>query len=134
MKKLSCSLMIALLMGLSVHTFAQKSTAFLNSETSKQVADEKTVVVTFRLDNITDNATRLRFETALKNGEGVQEVHSTEPQGNVSVYTMKMDKQRAIERLEKIFQQAGIETVNVDGTAMPTSELVSYKRSQKAKK
>jgi|GEM_PF-5119671 len=133
MKKLSCSLMIALLMGLSAHTFAQKSTAFLSAETSKQVVDDKTVMVTFRLDNITDDATRLKFENALKNGEGVQDVHSTQPQGNISVYSIKMEKMRTVERLEKILQQAGIETVNVDGTTMPTSELAKYKRAQKAK-
>ncbi|MCW3103911.1 MAG: hypothetical protein JWO09_2351 [Bacteroidetes bacterium] len=126
--------MIALLMGLSANTFAQKSTAFLSAETSKQVVDDKTVVVTFRLDNITDDATRLKFENALKGGEGVLEVHSTAPQGNISIYTIKMDKQRTVERMEKILQQAGIETVNVDGTTMPTAELAKFKRALKAKK
>lgn len=126
--------MIALVMGLSVNTFAQKSTAFLNSESSKRVVDAKTVVITFRLDNITDDQTRLKFENALKSGEGVQEVHSTAPQGNVALYTLTIEKVRAVERLEKIFLGAGIETVNVDNKTMPTRDLAQYQHAQKAKK
>jgi hypothetical protein len=134
MKKLACSLVIALVMGLSVNTFAQKTTAFIVLKTAKQVVDEKTAIVTFRLDNINDEQGRLKFQDLFKSSKGVLEVNSSMKPGNMAEYSLKVEKQGTLDLMAQVLTRAGVESVDIDGTPMPTRESVKYIKDHQAKK
>lgn len=137
MKKLIYSLVIALLMGLSVNTFAQKAPiatmAYLNVKTSKKVVDENTAIVTFQLNNITDATIMQKYKNSFAKFQRVKEVNASLQKGNMASYSIKMDKAGTLETLQKMFTTARIESVNVDGTVVPTKDLAKYKQN-KAKK
>jgi uncharacterized membrane protein YraQ (UPF0718 family) len=131
MKKLACSLVIALVMGLSVNTFAQKTTAFLNTQTSKKVLDERTALVTFQLDNVKDEQTKKQFENSFKAFKGVSEVTATLAPNNMCNYAVKMSKTETAESLQNMLAIAGIETANVDGQKVEVKNLAQHFHSLK---
>jgi hypothetical protein len=127
MKKSALSLII-LIMGLSVNAVAQKSTAFLNMKTSKQVVDEKMSVITFQLNNVSDELTKQKFQDSFKANQEVHEVNGSLLAGNMASFSMKMPKDGSAQILQRMFTVAGIETVNIDGTVINTKELAKYKK------
>lgn len=131
MKKIACSLVTALLMGLSVNTFAQKSMAIFNTATAQKIVDEKTVVVTFDLDNITDASAKQKFHTSFERAEGVRQVASTAQPGNKAAYTLTMYKRGHNAKLQDALVAAGIEELSVDGKVISSKELVRYVKEYK---
>ena len=138
MKKLAYSLVITFLMGLSVNAFAQKATppatmAYLNTKTSKKPVDEKTAIVTFQLNNITDASIMDKYKKFFTKYQRVQSVTATMEKGNMATYAIKMDKAGTLGALQGLFTSAHIESVNIDGQVLATKELAKYKKD-KAKK
>jgi hypothetical protein len=134
MKKLSLSIIIALIFGFSVNSVAQKSTAYLDSKTSKQVVDEKLLSVNFKLDNVSSNEARLKYENLFKAFQGVKEVSSTSEKGNMAVYTIKINKKGGANAIQNMLASADIQRVNVDGKEFATARLAEYIRSNNQKK
>ena len=135
MKKISYLFALALGMLLSVNTFAQKSVVSYNTATGKQMIDEKTVAITFQLNNVPNETVKQKFESAFKNSNlGVMNVKSTLQSGGNASYTVTMPKQRHLATLQKMFLTSGIETVSIDGTSVETQKLVEYAQANKAKK
>ncbi len=135
MKKLVYSLVITFLMGLSVNAFAQKTAiatmAYLNVKTSKKVVDEKTAIVTFQLNNISDANIMDKYKNSFAKYQRVQSVTTTMGKGNMATYAIKMDKAGTLETLQKMFAAARIESVNVDGKVVATKDLAKEKKSAK---
>jgi hypothetical protein len=134
MKKLACSIMIALLMGLSVNTFAQKSVAILNTKTAKQVVDGRTAIITFQLTNVTDEISMNKFKDSFKASQGVQEVKASSEAGNIVTYSVKMTKQGAAQTLQAMFSSTGIESILIDGTSVDVRKLATHLKEKKAAK
>jgi hypothetical protein len=134
MKKVLCSLMVALFMGLSVNSFAQKSVAFINMKTSKKAIDETTAVLSFQLNNVNDEQAKEKFAGSFKSFPGVTEVNASLLGNKVASYAVKMPKKGMAEAMQKMFEAAGIETVNIDGEIVATNELAAYFRKKAAAK
>ncbi len=132
MKKLICSLVITLIMGLSVNAFAQKAgiatMAYLNVKTSKKVVDEKTAVITFQLNNITDASIMEKYRKSFTKFQRVQQVTATKQAGNMASYSVKMDKEGTLKSLQTMFATARIPSVNVDGKVVATKDLDKLKK------
>lgn len=121
-------------MGFSLNAIAQKSTAFLLLKSSKQVVDERTAIVTFQLNNVSDEKTKQKFQDSFKTYQGVREVNATLQSGNMASFSLTMPKKGTSQALQNIFKTAGIETVNIDGKNVETYNLVNYINEQKEKK
>lgn len=137
MKKLVYSLVITLLMGLSVNAFAQKSVsnmAYLNAKTSKKVVDEKTAMVSFQLNNIADQATADKYKKLFSSQQRIMSVTASLQKGNMATFTIKTDKTGTMQTLQRLFTNAHVESVNVDGKVVATKDLAKLKADKKAKK
>ena len=137
MKKLIYSLVITFLMGLSVNAFAQKSiatVAYLNVKTSKKVVDDKTAIVSFQLNNISDDATAQKYKKVFSAQQRIQSVTTSLQKGNMATFTIKMDKVGTIETLQRLFMKAHVASVNIDGEVVATKDLVKYKADKKKAK
>lgn len=138
MKKLICSFVITLVMGLSVNAFAQKAgiatMAYLSQKTSKTVVDDKTALVTFKLNNISDATIMNKYKNAFGKFQKVKEVKAVKGTDNMATYTIKMEKEHTLETLQSMFVQARIGEVNIDGKVMPTKELTKMKKDNQAAK
>ena len=135
MKKLVCTLVVAFLMGVSLNALAQNAktatVAFLNPKTFKKVVDDKTAIITFQLNNISDAATMQNYKTAFSKYQRVQDVSATMQTGGMASYSVKMDKTGTPNTLQSMFKAVGVEFVNIDGEVIPTKELTKYKGSNK---
>lgn len=135
MKKLIYSLVITLLMGLSVNAFAQNpktaTIAYLNAKTAKKVVDDKTAIITFKLNNISDATTMQKYKTAFSKYQRVQDVSATMQTGNMASYSVKMDKIGSGSALQGMLKAIGVESVNIDGKVIATKELANYKGAKK---
>ena len=131
MKKLVYSLVITFLMGLSVNAFAQKAVAtmaYLNVKTSKKVVDDKTAIVSFQLNNISDEATLAKYKKAFSTQQRIQSVTTSLQKGNMASFSIKMDKTGTLETLQRLFVKAHIASVNVDGKVVATKDLAKLKQ------
>ena len=131
MKKLIYSLVITFLMGLSVNTFAQKAVAtmaYLNVKTSKKVVDDKTAIVSFQLNNISDEATLAKYKKAFSTQQRIQSVTSSLQKGGMASFSIKMDKTGTLETLQRLFVKAHVASVNVDGKVVATKDLAKLKQ------
>ena len=140
MKKLVYSLVITFLMGLSVNTIAQNAkqapvatVAYLNLKTAKKIVDEKTAIVTFQLNNISDESIKERYRNSFSKFQRVQEVTATLQKGNMASFSIKMDKTGTLPTLQKMLATARVESVNIDGKLVATKDLAKYKQ-ENAKK
>jgi spermidine/putrescine-binding protein len=129
MKKIA-SLLVVFLMVLSVSGFAQKTHAYLDTKTARKEVDKQTVLVTFQLDNVSNDAAKQKFADAFKKEQGIKEVNATLAAGKAT-YTVKMIAGGTMETLQRMFTKAGIDGVNIDGHEMPTKDMVAYKNSKK---
>ena len=124
-------------MGLSVNAFAQKAPvatiAYLNVKTCKKVVDDKTAIVTFQLNNISDESTKDKYKNQFAKYQRVQSVTATLQKGSMASYSIKMDKAGTLETLQKMLTIARVETVNVDGKVVATKDLSKMKK-ENAKK
>jgi hypothetical protein len=134
MKKLALSLIIILTAGLSVNAVAQKSTAFLYMKTSKQVVDARMSLVTFQLNNVSDEITKLKFQDSFKATQQVLDVNGSLQAGNMATFSMKMPKAGSVQTLQSMFASAGIEAVNIDGTVVETKKMADYIKAHSEKK
>lgn len=131
MKKLVYTLVITFLMGLSVNAIAQKAIAtmaYLNVKTSKKVVDDKTAIVTFQLNNISDEATLAKYKKAFSTQQRIQSVTTSLQKGNMASFSIKMDKTGTLETLQRLFVKAHIASVNVDGKVVATKDLGKLKQ------
>ena len=136
MKKLIYSLVITFLMGLSVNTFAQKAVAtmaYLNVKTSKKVVDDKTAIVSFQLNNISDEATLAKYKKAFSSQQRIQSVTTSLQKGNMASFYIKMDKTATLETLQRLFVKAHVASVNVDGKVVATKDLSKLKQKSAKK-
>ena len=136
MKKLIYSLVITFLMGLSVNTFAQKAVAtmaYLNVKTSKKVVDDKTAIVSFQLNNISDEATLAKYKKAFSSQQRIQSVTTSLQKGNMASFSIKMDKTATLETLQRLFVKAHVASVNVDGKVVATKDLSKLKQKSAKK-
>ncbi len=136
MKKLIYSLVITFLMGLSVNTFAQKAVAtmaYLNVKTSKKVVDDKTAIVSFQLNNISDEATLAKYKKAFSSQQRIQSVTTSLQKGNMASFYIKMDKTATLETLQRLFVKAHVASVNVDGKVAATKDLSKLKQKSAKK-
>lgn len=138
MKKLAYTLVITFLMGLSVNAFAQKAPpatmAYLNVKTSKKVVDGKTAILSFELNNISDEATMKQYKDAFSKQQRIQSVTTILQKNNRASFSIKMDKANSLETLQKLLMKVRVESVNVDGKVVATKDLVKYRDESKAKK
>ena len=131
MKKLIYSLVITFLMGLSVNTFAQKAVAtmaYLNVKTSKKVVVDKTAIVSFQLNNISDEATLAKYKKAFSSQQRIQSVTTSLKKGGMASFSIKMDKTGTLETLQRLFAKAHVASVNVDGKVVATKDLSKLKQ------
>lgn len=107
--------------------FAHAQVANFNSKTTKSVIDEETISFTFTLEEVKSNQKEIAEK--MKAHKGINNVIIN---GN----DVKVDLPKANSKgtMNSMLLSAGIKTVKVDGNAMPTSELMSYLREQKAQK
>lgn len=131
MKKLVYTLVITFLMGLSVNAIAQKAVAtmaYLNAKTSKKVVDDKTAIVSFQLNNISDEATLAKYKKAFSSQQRIQSVTTSLQKGNMASFSIKMDKTGTLETLQRLFVKAHVASVNVDGKVVATKDLGKLKQ------
>lgn len=136
MKKLVYTLVITFLIGLSVNAIALNAVAtmaYLNVKTSKKVVDDKTAIVSFQLNNISDEATLAKYKKAFSSQQRIQSGTTSLQKGNMASFSIKMDKTGTLEILQRLFVKAHVASVNVDGKVVATKDLAKLKQKSAKK-
>lgn len=136
MKKLVYTLVITFLIGLSVNAIALNAVAtmaYLNVKTSKKVVDDKTAIVSFQLNNISDEATLAKYKKAFSSQQRIRSGTTSLQKGNMASFSIKMDKTGTLEILQRLFVKAHVASVNVDGKVLATKDLAKLKQKSAKK-
>lgn len=136
MKKLVYTLVITFLIGLSVNAIALNAVAtmaYLNVKTSKKGVDDKTAIVSFQLNNISDEATLAKYKKAFSSQQRIQSGTTSLQKGNMASFSIKMDKTGTLEILQRLFVKAHVASVNVDGKVVATKDLAKLKQKSAKK-
>ena len=132
--KFSFSILVAFVMLLSVNAIAQKSIALVDSKKTHEIIDNKTVRIYFTLTDIANEAARQKFDNAFKSYQGAFEVKSQLMGNNTASYMITMPQARCVEATQQMLNAAGIEMLKVDGTDVPTKDMVAYSKKMEDEK
>jgi hypothetical protein len=107
--------------------FAHAQTASFDSKTSKTVIDNENVSFNFTLEEV--NGNQKEIAEKMKAHKGINNVTI-----NGNIVKVDLPKANSKGTMNSMLLSVGIKTVKVDGKTMPTNELMSYLREQKAQK
>jgi hypothetical protein len=126
MKKLTCTLVITLLMGLSVHVFAQKQSVIINQKTFRTNSNTG-VKIKFDVDQLTSATQIETLRAKLASFSGVLKVVASPVAGNKATFLMTFPTTFKAKSFQDALLSAGLNDVLVNNIdKVKTTELVDH--------